>query len=208
MTRFRLHRLLRKKHRFAALAIAVFAVGAFAGVASLTPAAPPDPALSHVSNIGVPIAPPTTDEPALTRANQAGQAKGPQFVLGTRGDRAFYRIENGDGSDCFAVGPVAPAGYRFGQIQCGEFPSADRPVLAFVMVQGDASAAPPQVTRAEGVAVDAVTTVAFADPSGSYVARTPVQDNLFRFETIPEAQFSALDGLDAAGNIVYSLQLG
>jgi hypothetical protein len=197
--------LLHKKGVLLVLA-ALGLAAATVGSATVLRAAPsPDSALVGVSNTGTLVAIAPTADMALRRAVRNGEAAGLQYLLDARGDRAFYRIENGSKPDCFAVGPTGPAGYHFGAIQCANFPSAEQPVLPFVLVRG-AAGSPPSLWRSEGIAADGVARMALQDASGKLVARTPVEGNVFRFESIPDGS-AALVGMDSAHKVVYFLPL-
>jgi hypothetical protein len=197
----------RKTYFFAVVLAAVFSTALIVGNATVFGAAPsPDAALSTVSSVGTLVAIPPSADSLLQRAVRNGEATGAQRLLGMRGDRAFYRIGNGTRPDCFAVGPAAPAAYHFGRIRCSNFPSAETPVLPLVLFRGEPGTK-PRIWRCEGFAADGVVSIALQDAAGNVLARTAVEDNMFRFDPIPEGS-SVLVGLDSADKVVDSYRLG
>jgi hypothetical protein len=176
-------------------------------------AADPSPLLGRVSATS--LAPASLSGADLRMLAQlqagSGQIAGtPKLSLGTvstiaaHDGRAYYRVANSLGPDCYAVGYVTGSADHIGQVLCSaEFPSATRPVLDFTVMQQGGS-----VWREEGIAADGVSTIAFEDPSGNLVDRTPVVNNTYFVAPLPDGPVNSLVGLDSTGNIVWSRSIG
>lgn len=210
MTMSEIHRRMfshfRGRYFWAAVTTAVCVTLIVGNATVISAASPPDEKFSRVSNPGTLVAIPPSADIALQRAVRNGEAIGAQHLLGTRGDRAFYRIGSRPNSDCFAVGPSGSAGYHFGAIRCANFPSTERPVLPFVVARG-AAGEEPSIWRSEGFAADGVTSMVLQDAGGQVLARAPIEGNVFRFTSIP-AGSTTLVGLNAKTEPVYSLPVG
>lgn len=193
--------------RFAALGalLALASVGALigggCGASSAPPSGQPGP-LDRVSNSGSPFTAllPADREAALRLGIDADKV----FLLGIRGDRAFYRL----GAECYATGPAQPSDYSFGVVQCSaEFPSAAEPVMDFSVIHasGSSETAPGAGTpwRSEGVAADGVTKLELVSAEGQALAEAAVVDNTYRFSTLPSSAHSLM-GYDSAGGVVFS----
>jgi hypothetical protein len=145
------------------------------------------------------------DVRALQRFEKGGESLHELSLLGTRGGRSYYRIENSTGSACYGVGPVNATEYRLGQILCvPDFPSANRPLLDFTIVHGGSAASQDRVWRSEGIAADGIRSIAFETPSGRTVAVTPVIDNVYSVTSVPSERVAKLVARDANGEVIYS----
>jgi hypothetical protein len=147
------------------------------------------------------------DVDALKRFAQSGDQLGEAAFLATRGARSYYRIANGTGPDCFAVGPAQPTDYRLGQIMCAAaFPSAEQPLLDFtVLKQPTPATTSARILRSEGIAADGVAEIGFETPDGRLVARTPVIDNVYHVVVPPGQHVTRLLAHDASGAVVWSV---
>jgi hypothetical protein len=168
--------------------------------------------LDRVSNRGTPFSSVLpSDVRALTRMARSVGGGGISAdyisILGTRGERSFYRLSE----HCYGSGFVSPTNRVFGAMSCTpKFPSRERPVLDFTVY--NSSAGPderpqPQnmtVNASEGIAADGVAKVAFLDAGGRVVADTAVIDNIFRFDPAPAGAGLILVAYDATGEVVFS----
>ena len=150
------------------------------------------------------------DVQALQRFTGPDVALHDVTLIGRRGDRAYYRIENSAGPACYAVGPSHPGAYVLGQIMCApDFPSAARPILDFTVVHGGSpDVTQDRVWRSEGIAADGVTAIAFRTPDGRVVHESPVVRNLYSVPAVPTDRVTELVVEGAAGRIVYSMPIG
>lgn len=204
----------RRTAMLLALALAGIAAGTlmagFAGgstTLALTPGPARDsittPGLDRVSNDGTAVSVSSSrDTRALTRLGHPGATT---RLMAATDERATYRI----GPDCFGVGSVSRSGDRFGAVRCtDDFPSAGRPVLAFITVHGrvddNFKVVEERVWRSEGVAADGVSSVAFRTIDGATVGEVPVSNNVYRHSTIPDGELVELVAFDPSGNVVYS----
>jgi hypothetical protein len=163
--------------------------------------------IGHINGAGtvVPDMRPA-DEAALQRFEES-RATGATTLLGIRGERAFYRIGTSSGPTCYAVGPREVGEYRFGQITCaGDFPSAEKPILDFSIVHIDLSGR-AGITRAEGIAADGISEVAFRSPAGSLVGAMRVRDNIYSGPAIAAA-VSGIVAVDRSGRVAYETSVG
>jgi hypothetical protein len=111
------------------------------------------------------------------------------------------------GPTCYAVGPREVGEYRFGQITCaGDFPSAEKPILDFSIVHIDLSGR-AGITRAEGIAADGISEVAFRSPAGSLVGAMRVRDNIYSGHAIAAA-VSGIVAVDRSGRVAYETSVG
>lgn len=169
--------------------------------------------LDRVSNRGTPFSSLLPrDEQALSRMR--GGVGVPESIsvddfsiLGTRGDRSFYRLSD----HCYGSGPASPTNYVLGEIQCSPaFPSRGRPVLDSTVFGSTAGPGErPQrqtmtVHASQGIAADGVAKIALVDPNGHVVAETPVLDNIYRFERVPAGNVTRVLAYSATGEVVFS----
>jgi hypothetical protein len=168
--------------------------------------------LDRVSNRGSPFSSVLPgDERGLTRMARGvgggGISADNISILGTRGDRSFYRL----GDHCYGLGPASPTNHVFGAMGCvPKFPSPEVPVLDFTVfgssVGPDERPRPQTMTvhASEGIAADGVAKIAFLDAGGQVVADTPVIDNIYRFDPAPAGTALKLVAYDATGEVVFS----
>jgi hypothetical protein len=168
--------------------------------------------LDRVSNRGTPFSElRPRDEQALSRFQYGPSRRRISVedisILGTRGDRSFYRL----GDHCYGAGPASPTNHAFGHISCvPDFPSPDVPVLdatVFGSSAGPGERPPPEtltVHASEGIAADGVATVALVDTDGQVVAETPVLDNIYRFERVPTGTALRVVAYSTTGEVVFS----
>lgn len=203
-------RTLRLAFGCACLAALVAAAFAMAGTASNSPAtkshraaAAPvkTPGVGGVGNVGTPVSVDLEDDlRGLARFNDGG-GLGAATLLAVRASRAYYRIQNSAGPDCYAVGDVNFSTHRFGQILCvPDFPSAGRPILDFTVFHG------PQenstVWRSEGIAADGVANVSLVDSTGRTVGEAGVQGNIFLLPATPMRGSFKLISRDSSGAVL------
>jgi len=185
----------------AAVATLVLVLGANADGSRHQQAQTPLGIVSARSGADVALLP--RDTSALDRFAGSGYALHDVSLLGVRNGRAYYRIENSNGAACYAVGDVGDKEHLLGQILCApDFPSAARPLLDFTVIHGGASAAQDRVWRSEGIAADAVRSVAFQTPDGRIVGRTPVVGNIYSVAPPPKGHVTRLVAKDASGATV------
>jgi hypothetical protein len=158
-------------------------------------------ALAQMSNVGKQAVLGKRAQVQLAKSNLDGTVA----LLGSDGGRAFYRIDNTSNGTCFGVGPAA-ATASFGVISCpsGAFPTADKPVLDFSIIDIVRGSDQVRVWRAEGMAADGVATVGFVDTNGKTIATHPVVHNLYHFATPPSNTIGGLVAFDSNGTKIYS----
>jgi hypothetical protein len=201
---------MKRWRRFIGAAILAAGLGVagwsgYAKAVTHTHQTPPPSVLSRLSTVGVPMTNLTAnDQNGLAQFAAHGEgALTAVSQLTTIGDRAFYRVTNAGGSDCFATGPTAVTEYSMGAILCmPSFPSAKQPVLDFTILHGEGDQT--MVYRCEGVASDGVAAVALEDGSRNVLAETSVHDNAFYFNQPPKGLVRHLVALDATGAPVWS----
>jgi hypothetical protein len=204
------------------ITVAVIAIALFSGCGSGVSSEQADPRyqsnepapLDRVSNRGTPFSSLLPrDEQALSRMR--GGVGVPErisaddfSILGTRGDRSFYRLSD----HCYASGPASPTNYVFGQVACvPAFPSRARPVLDQTVYGSTAGPGErPQrhtmnVHSSHGIAVDGVAKIALVDADGHVVAETRVLDNIYRFERVPAGNATKVVAYTASDEVVFSM---
>jgi hypothetical protein len=201
---------MKRSTRFIGAAILVAGLGVagwsgYAKAVTHTHQTPSPSVLSRLSTIGVPVTNLTAnDEKGL--AQFAAHGKGALTAvskIATIGDRAFFRVSNAGGPDCFASGPTTVTDYSMGVLLCEPaFPSSQQPVLDFTVLHGDGDQT--TVYRCEGVTSDGVAAVELEDASGSVLAETSVHNNAFYFDQPPKGLVRHLVALDATGTPVWS----
>jgi hypothetical protein len=204
------------------ITVALIAVALFTGCGSGVSSEQADPGyqsnepapLDRVSNRGTPFSSLLPrDEQALSRMR--GGVGVPErisaedvSILGTRGDRSFYRLSD----HCYGSGPASPTNHVFGQVQCAPaFPSRVRPVLdqtVYGSTAGPDERPQPHtmtVHMSQGIAADGVAKIALVDADGHVVAETPVLDNIYRFERVPAGNATKVVAYSATGEVVFSM---
>jgi hypothetical protein len=130
--------------------------------------------------------------------------------------RAYFVIEERDGTRCYAVGSVEAD--HFGQIACvPDFPSPSLPILNLAVFHGvapaegpnihgdSASAAPCCLWRLEGFAADGVASVGVVTVRGDLTAITSVENNVYtRLKDLPTEPIEAFVALDHDGTRIYT----
>ena len=190
----------RKTLVSAALAVCAAAVGAAAiALATGGDARSAAAALTSLSNPGRSVSLDRTD-PRITRSMGVNGAS----LLAVRGRFAYYRIQTKDGT-CFSVGDASAPG-RIGGSECprGPFPSRDRPVLDLSIYEtASHERGLMSLYRAEGIAADGVSTVAFTRADGSVVLRLPVRRNVYSAAAVPSAEVAHVVAYNASGAEVW-----
>jgi hypothetical protein len=142
---------------------------------------------------------------ASTRLMLRESGGGQLFLLKVENGRNYYRIVNTPHGTCYGSGPAgAPA--QLGIEACAfspPFPSSERPVLDFSRVEIQPTAGTTRVVRIEGIAADAVKTVAWFDSSGAIITRAPVADNVYSLVKPPATAAAGYEALDASGAVLY-----
>jgi hypothetical protein len=128
-------------------------------------------------------------------------------ILGTRGDRSFYRLSD----HCYGSGPASPTNHVFGQISCTPaFPSPAVPVqdgTVFGSSAGPDERPQPRtmtVHASHGIAADGVAKVALVDADGQVVAETAVRDNIYSFDRVPAGNVTKVVAYGTTGEVVFS----
>ena len=156
--------------------------------------------LSHVSAHGlrVPVA-------RSTRRMLAANGGGTISLLRAASGRNVYRISGTPRGTCYGSGPSGlPA--ILGVEMCGfapPFPSADRPVLDFSVIDVQPSSSSIWLGRIEGVASDGVTAVSWFDAAGGIVVRVPVEGNVYSLRDPPLSPVAGYVATDASGRELY-----
>jgi hypothetical protein len=182
----------------AGIIVALAALGTVA-VASSRSHADSANALQYTVSHGTPVSASTMSQRAETALAASG-ATGQLYELGTRGDHAYYRGTQSDGSPCYAAG----GGSDVATVAClysnEEMPSALVDMSTVVIRRSDAPKM--HLDSVEGIAADQVAAVGIERADGALVT-TPVSGNSYRFdaEAIP-ADAVAIVALDASGKIL------
>jgi hypothetical protein len=173
---------------------------AFLARARTGPAAPPGyPATIGTS--GKPV-PPTAASRKLGIASLQ--------LIGTRGDRAFYRGTDSDDHPCLAAGDANELG-TVGFTLCSrdERPlTASDPVIVVPDVQMTADSAGWQLVRVDGFATDSVARVTVTDSAGAVVAHAAVVDNVFSLAPAGAVEPGTIKAYDRSGKLVFSRDYG
>jgi hypothetical protein len=181
-----------KRERLFLLAGAILAALCAATVIAARGDASEQGALSRLSNSGR-----TIDVERSPLARQAGVRSGSLLVV--RAGRAYYRLDGG--GTCFGTGPAADIG-DLGSVDCprGPFPTSDRPVLDFSVYETtERGSRELSLYRAEGIAADGVSAVAFLRPNGKVALKVPVSRNVFSSTSVPHGPVKGIAALDADG---------
>ena len=128
--------------------------------------------------------------------------------LGSARGLSFFRIDNPDGSSCFAVGPTT-GDHAIGSVECPDpnqadqsFPSHAVPIEDFSPVVVDLQTHVKQFTRLSGIAEDGIAAVGLEEKDGTLV-KVPVTNNIYALLSLPQTVPSALVAFDAAGKVVF-----
>lgn len=123
------------------------------------------------------------------------------FLLGIRGDRAFYRLVGQDGQTCFGVGSAHTLG-KPGDIACWRRLSALMDYSTVEVVRGRSE---PRLLRIEGFAADGITQVQAVDETGRLIGESPVTDNIYHLG-VPAGLVKRLVARDSSGAVAGGLQ--
>jgi len=193
---------------------ATIALAAAAVAASVTFASPGRPssvdagdaALARVSNKQrVPIQLPSND----ARAERLkGSGFGNIFMIAKRGNRAFFKFELANGRSCYGVGDVARS-WPFGAFGCRNqepfFPSPEQPIFDHSVVGKDNGDAYVRFIRVQGFAADGVARIGLRNPERTIIAETPVADNVYLVEQLPNEPVTSIVALDAEGKAILEI---
>jgi hypothetical protein len=165
------------------------------------------PPVANNSSRGRPVSILPHDLWTLQELAAHGASLGEVSFIRSEARRAYYRIPNSNGADCYAVGPMFSPEYLFGQVACAAgFPSAAQPVLDFTLMHQTAhDPTSVRVIRSEGFAIDDVASVEVQAASGAVVARAPVVDNVYSVQSLPDVQVTKIVARDRAGSVVWFL---
>lgn len=123
-------------------------------------------------------------------------------LLGTREGVSFYASKRADGGFCLAI-DVNDRGAG-SMLTCAPPDlAALEPILGVPVFASES-----QLHRLAGVAADGVARVALVAADGSEIASTPVVDNLYAANDVPDVAAAAVVAYDAQGNEVYRHALG
>jgi hypothetical protein len=162
-------------------------------------------AFDRLSNSGKPYPAAIPEGKALQRLSDRGFDLSGIRIMGERNGRAFYRVD----AECFGTGPALPARQPLGAIACTpDFPSSARPILDFTVFQGSSTngeSRPTNLTvyRSEGFAADGVARVAFVDDAGAVVVESPVVDNTYSFDAVPERENLRITAFSTTGERIF-----
>lgn len=181
------------------LAVAGLAAAFLAHARSGPAAEPGFPAAIGAS--GRPIAP--------TAASRAVGIASLQLI-GTRGDRAFYRGTDADNHPCLGAGSASDLG-TVGFTLCSNDDrplTAANPVIVVPDVQMTEGSARWELVRVDGFAADNVARVTATDSAGVVVGRAPVANNVFSFVPAAGTEPGTIKAYDRAGRLVFSKDYG
>jgi hypothetical protein len=180
---------MTRERKFLAVAALLAAASAATVIATRTEASEQG-ALSRVSNAGR-----TVDVSQSAFARQTGARRA--SLLAVRAGRAYYRLES-DGT-CFGTGSADALG-DLGSVDCprGPFPTSERPVLDLSVYEATIRGSRElSLYRAEGIAADGVSAIAFLRPNGQVALKVPVSRNVFSATSVPRGPIAGLAALDA-----------
>lgn len=120
------------------------------------------------------------------------------YLLGIRGERAFYRIVGQGHTNCFAVGSADALG-TLGGIGCWRRLSA---LLDKSVVEIARGSSQPRLLRIEGFAADGITRVEALDQSGRTVAEAPVSNNIYFLGAPAGGWVARVIARDGSGKVV------
>lgn len=166
--------------------------------------------LLGLSNSGTPV--PTGQIPSqqLSALESVGFPTGTVRLLAHRASVSFYAAKTPAGSYCFAIGLRAQTTPSIDALACqggtiGSFPSATDPVADFSAL--NAATTTTYVTTLAGFATDKVARVGVVDASGKLIYSTPVKQNVYAANDVPQMALSAIVAFDNSNTIIYRKQL-
>jgi hypothetical protein len=127
-------------------------------------------------------------------------------LIGTHGDRAFYRGTNADKHPCLGFGDASDLG-TVGFTLCSrdERPlTASDPVIVVPDVQMTEGSARWQLVRVDGFAADSVARVTATDSGGAVVGEAQVVDNVFSIVPGAAVEPGTIKAYDRGGKLVFS----
>ena len=173
---------------------------AFLARARTGPAAPPDyPATIGAS--GKPVSPSAASRKLGIASLQ---------LIGTRGNRAFYRGTDADNHPCLGAGDASDLG-TVGFTLCSrdERPLiASDPVIVVPDVQMTEGSGRWQLIRVDGFAADSVARVTATDSGGAVVGEAQVVDNVFSIVPAAAVEPGTIKAYDRGGKLVFSHDYG
>ena len=131
-------------------------------------------------------------------------------LIGTRGDRAFYRGMDADNHPCLGAGNASNLG-TVGFTLCSndERPlTAANPVIVVPDVQMTQGSGQWELVRVDGFAADNVARVAVTDGAGAVIAQAPVVNNVFSVVPSVESDPGTIRAYDHSGKLVFSQSYG
>ena len=131
-------------------------------------------------------------------------------LIGTRGDRAFYRGTDVDNHPCLGAGDASDLG-TVGFTLCSrdERPLiASDPVIVVPDVQMTEGSAQWQLVRVDGFAADSVARVTATDSVGVVVGEAQVVDNVFSIVPAAAVEPGTIKAYDRRGKLVFSHDYG
>ena len=199
-------RMQRSRLRLLVLLGSLLVAAGLIAAASQSPAATPVPGLTAVSapwSAAVTLS--DHDVGVLELFSGPGLSLKDVHILASRFGRAYYRIDNTLGADCYGLG-IEGEKDALGAVGCApNFPSAAQPVLDLTGFRGhmdDPSSA--RITRSEGFAADGIAEIAFRTAGGTIVGAVPVVDNVYVVQDPPSEQVVALVARNESGAIVWT----
>jgi hypothetical protein len=127
-------------------------------------------------------------------------------LIGTRGNRAFYRGTDADNHPCLGAGDASDLG-TVGFTLCSrdERPlTASDPVIVIPDVQMTEGSARWQLVRVDGFAADSVARVTASDSDGVVVGKAQVVDNVFSIAPATAVEPGTIKAYDRGGKLVFS----
>jgi hypothetical protein len=131
-------------------------------------------------------------------------------LIGTRGDRAFYRGTDADNHPCLGAGDASDLG-TVGFTLCSrdERPLiASDPVIVVPDVQMTEGSGRWQLVRVDGFAADSIARVTATDSVGEVVGEAQVVDNVFSIVPAAAVEPGTIKAYDRGGKLVFSHDYG
>lgn len=163
-----------------------------------------------LSNSGTPVL--TTQIPAdqLSALQKIDFPTGQLRELASRAGLNFYAARKADGGYCFAIGLKSQAKPSIDALSCpggtiGSFPSTNDPVADFSALNATPTAT--YVTTLAGYATGNVARLGVEDASGKLIYSTPVEQNVYAADNVPQTSASAIVAFDDSNAVIYRKQL-
>ena len=131
-------------------------------------------------------------------------------LIGTRGDRAFYRGMDADNHPCLGAGNASnPGTVGFTLCSNDQRPlTAANPVIVVPDVQMTQGSGQWELVRVDGFAADNVARVAVTNGAGAVIAEAPVVSNVFSLVPSVESDPGTIRAYDHSGKLVFSQSYG